>query len=121
VPFILLTSGRSSRYHTPQDTPEHLDYAKMAATARWLERFARAVCERPEPRVAFRASARDDASTLRSVDAITGALEALDPRASLARGVAAELLKLCDPVGRLPEARREEAPAPIAMIESALQ
>jgi hypothetical protein len=95
--------------------------AKMAATARWLERFVRAVCERPEPRVAFRASARDDASTLRSVDAITGALEAIDPRASVARGMAAELVKLCDRAGRLPDARHAEAPALIAMIESALR
>jgi hypothetical protein len=121
VPFLFLTNGRSSRYHTPQDTPDHLDYAKMTATARLVERFVRAACERPEPRVAFRASARDDASTLRSVDAITGALEAIDPRASLARGMAAQLMKCCDPAGRLPEARREEAPALIAMIESALQ
>jgi hypothetical protein len=120
VPFTLLTSGRSRRYHTPQDTPEHLDYAKMAATARWLEIFVRAMCERSEPRIAFRAT-RDDASTLRSVDVITRALETIDPRASVARHMAAELVKLCDPSGRLPEARREEAPALIAMIESALQ
>jgi hypothetical protein len=121
VPFILLTNGRSSGYHTPEDTPEHLDFAKMAATARWLECFVRAVCERPEPRVRFRASARDDASTLRVVDAITGSLETIDPRASLARGMAAELVKLCDGDGRLPEARRQEAPSLIAMIEAALQ
>jgi Zn-dependent M28 family amino/carboxypeptidase len=120
VPFMLLTSGRSRRYHTPQDTPDHLDYAKMAGTARWLEIFVRAMCERSEPRIAFRAT-RDDASTLRSVDVITGALEAIDPRASIARSMAAELAKLCDASGRLPEARREEAPALIAMIESALQ
>jgi hypothetical protein len=121
VPFMLLTGGRSSRYHTPQDTPDHVDYAKMAATARWLERFVRAMCERPETRVAFRASARDDASTLRSVDAITGALELLDPRASAVRSMAADLAKLCDSSGRLPDTRRDEAPALIAMIESALQ
>jgi hypothetical protein len=121
VPFMLLTGGRSSRYHTPEDVPEHLDYAKMAATARWLERFVRAVCERREPRIPFRAAGRDDASTLRAVDAITGALEAIDSRASLARDRAAELMKLCDADGRLPDARRREAPALIAMIEAALQ
>jgi Zn-dependent M28 family amino/carboxypeptidase len=121
LPFLFLTNGRSSRYHTPEDTPEHLDYAKMAATALWLERFVRATCERPESRVTFRASARDDASTLRSIDALTAALEPIDPRASIARGMAAELAKLCDSAGRLPKARCEEAPALIAMIESALQ
>jgi peptidase M28-like protein len=121
VPFLFLTSGRSRRYHTPQDTPEHLDYAKMAATARWLDCFVRAMCERPEPRAAFLASARDDASTLRSIDALTAALEPLDPRASVARSMAAELAKLCDSDGRLPDARRDEAPALVGMIESALQ
>jgi hypothetical protein len=50
-----------------------------------------------------------------------GSLEAIDPRASLVRGMAAELVKLCDRNGRLPDARRSEAPALISMIESALQ
>ena len=76
---------------------------------------------RPEPRVAFRHAAHDDASTLRSIDAITAALEPLDPRASMARAMAAELLKMCDSTGALPAARRGEAPALIAMIEAALQ
>jgi len=52
---------------------------------------------------------------------VQGPLEALDPRASLARGMGAELAKLCDCDGRLPDARRSEAPALIAMIEGALQ
>ena len=85
-----------------------------------MDRTLRAACERRERRVAFRTSGRDNASTLRSVDAITGALEAMAPRASLARGMAAELMKSCDAKGRLPDARREEATALIAMIERAL-
>jgi Iap family predicted aminopeptidase len=121
IPFLFLTNGRSSRYHTPRDTPDHLDYPKVAATARWLESLVRAMCERPEGRVAFRRNVRDDAATLRSMDAITAALEAFDPRASMARGMAAALLKICDADGRLPEARREEAPALVAMIETAMQ
>src|SRR5205814_1913947 len=51
VPFLFLTSGRSQRYHTPQDTPEHLDWRKMEATARWLEAMVRRACARPEDRV----------------------------------------------------------------------
>jgi hypothetical protein len=119
VPFLFLTNGRSRRYHTPDDTPEHLDYPKMAATARWLEGFVRATCARPEARVAFQ-TMRDDASTLRSIDALTRALETRDPRASMARQMAAELSKLCDADGRLPAARSAEAPALIAAIEAAL-
>src|SRR5205085_2473399 len=59
VPFTFLTCGRSERYHTPADTPEHLAWTKMDATARWLERFVRASCARPEDRVAFTSDARD--------------------------------------------------------------
>jgi Zn-dependent M28 family amino/carboxypeptidase len=121
VPFIFLTSGRSRRYHTPKDTPEHLDYEKMAATAGWLEQFVRATCGRPQARIAFLPSSGDDASTLRSLDAITAALDRVDPRASVARAMAADLTKLCDSTGRLPEARREEPRMLMAMLESALQ
>ena len=38
---------RNFAYHTPQDTPDRLDYSKMAATARWLERMVRETCARP--------------------------------------------------------------------------
>jgi len=43
-PFVLLTGGRSRRYHTPEDRPEHLDFARMKAVADWLERFVRSRC-----------------------------------------------------------------------------
>lgn len=121
IPFLFLTNGRSSRYHTPRDTPDHLDYAKIAATSQWLETFIRATCDGSERPARFQSSVRDDASTLRSIVAITSALEALDPRATLAREMAADLLKSCDTDCRLPEARRQEPPSLIAMIESALQ
>src|SRR5512139_620657 len=42
VPFLFLSAGRSRVYHTPEDTPDKLDYAKIAATARWLTTFVRA-------------------------------------------------------------------------------
>jgi len=48
IPFMLLSCARGRFYHTPQDTPAWLDWAKMAATARWLECFVRETCERPE-------------------------------------------------------------------------
>jgi hypothetical protein len=52
------------------------------------------------------------------VDALCS--EPIDPRASIARSMAAELSKLCDGAGRLPDARRQEPAALVAMIESAL-
>lgn len=81
IPFLFLTCGRSRRYHTPDDRPEHLDYDKMAATALWLEQFTRETCERPEPRVRFLEDVRDDASTLRSLSEIATALLPAMPQA----------------------------------------
>ncbi len=91
-PFLFLTGGRSRRYHTPDDTPEHLDWAKMAATARWLERFVRDACARPS--VEFRAQ-RDDVSTLDSVIAMLTPLA--DPRAQAALAMAKRLRNHPDP------------------------
>ena len=53
IPFLFLSCAHGRHYHTPQDTPAWLDWAKMEATARWLERFVRETCARPEPRVAW--------------------------------------------------------------------
>ena len=32
IPFLFLSAGRSRVYHTPQDTPDKLDYGKIGAT-----------------------------------------------------------------------------------------
>jgi hypothetical protein len=98
VPFALMTCGRWAHYHTPQDTPEKLDYEKIAATARWLELFVRDACARPEPRVVY-TGARDDASTLRSLIAVLDGIELAAP--ILAR--AQQLLARCDVKGLSPE------------------
>jgi Zn-dependent M28 family amino/carboxypeptidase len=118
VPFLFLTSGRSRVYHTPEDTPDKLDYDKMAATARWLERFVRETCARDE--VKFQRGARDDASTLRSLVSLTGALAAVSPEAVAGRAMAEALLAQCDPSGRLPERLQSEAMMLVGMLEQRL-
>jgi hypothetical protein len=40
TPYLFLTCGRWDHYHLPSDTPEKLDYAKMAAVAELLEHRA---------------------------------------------------------------------------------
>lgn len=101
VPFLFLTAGRSRRYHTPQDTPEGLDWPKMAATARWLERYIRQTCELPAP-PRFDAKARDDVATLRSILALSRALAPYAEQARAATTLAEGLLRSCDRSGRLP-------------------
>ena len=108
IPFLFLTCGRNRYYHTPEDTPERLDFPKMRATATWLERLVRESCARPEPRVPFLEGVRDDASTLRSIVALSG------------RPEASALLAACGPDGRLPDDRRAELEALATLMQEGL-
>lgn len=107
IPFLFLTGGRSARYHTPDDTPEHLDWEKMRATATWLERYVRRTCARPEATLEFRHQ-RDDASTLRSLAALAPQLPTQ------------ELLDACDEAGRLPPPLADAPGKLILSLEDAL-
>ena len=118
IPFVFLTAGRSRLYHSIDDRPERLSWDKMSATARWLERLVRASCVRGAP-IAF-ADRCDDASTLRSVVALTRALEPHTALAAFARPMASRLLAACDRDGRLPPARAVEVQRLLAMLESSL-
>jgi hypothetical protein len=120
VPFLFLTSGRWRHYHTPDDTPEKLDYPKMEATARWLERYVRATCARPEGRVAFDRWAGDDAGTLESLIDVLGPLAEVTPEAGMAREMARSMLASVGKDRRLPAARRGEVAMLIATLESRL-
>ena len=119
VPFVFLTCGRWRHYHTPEDTPEKLDYPKVAATARWLERLVREACARPEPRVRY-TDARDDRATLESVLAMTGPLAALSPQARQAEALARSLLPACDASGRASEDASHQARLLISLLEQSL-
>jgi hypothetical protein len=118
--FLFLTAGRWRHYHTPTDTPEKLDYTKMAATARWLERFVRETCERSEGPIAFRDDGTSEALTLRSLIDLTTSLVAVSPEAKLGREHAEDLLAACDGLGRLPPARRDEVRMLVGILEARL-
>ena len=120
IPFLFLTNGRWRYYHTPEDTPEKLDYPKINATARWLERLVREACARPEPQVRFLQGVRDDASTLRSIIDLVSKLERLSPMAAMARGSAEQLLARCDPAGRLGDDSRTSLLMLVQRLESSL-
>lgn len=119
VPFLFLSSGRSRHYHTPEDTPERLDYEKMAATARWLERFVRETCQREGP-IAFLPGARDDAATLRSLRDIVAPLRDLSDEAQLAHDAVDQLLDQCAASGKLPGALRPAMQALLQGVETRL-
>lgn len=119
VPFLFLTAGRSARYHTPADTPEHLDYEKMDRTASWVEGFVRGTCARDD-RIAFDAHARDDRSTLESFAALVTPLAAVSSTAEDALDRARSLLARCDARGRLPDRLAGEPSDLVLGLEGAL-
>ena len=120
IPFLFLSNGRSRIYHTPEDTVEKLDFAKMEATASWLARFVRETCERPEARIEWRRGIRDDASTLRTLADVARALEPMMPAAAGVRAAAETLLDACAPDGRLPDRLRVEMARLTAALEDGL-
>jgi hypothetical protein len=119
VPFLFLTSGRSRVYHTPDDTPEKLDYPKIEATSRWLTRFVRSARVRPTP-VVFDENGHDDAGSLDEVGELVRSLASVSPEAKLAVGRLTALRAQCDASGRLPGALRAEIAAVVGMLESRL-
>ena len=114
IPFLFLSCAHGRRYHTPEDTPDWLDWAKMEATATWLERFVRETCARPEPRIAWVSGARDDASTLRALIDLGRLLGARDGVA-----LASSLLSECRD-GRLPESRLGQLRMMAQMLEQGM-
>lgn len=118
-PFVLLTGGRSRRYHSPDDLPEHLDLTRIAATARWLERFVRDQCARPPQPFEF-VPRRDDRSTLDSLAAMLGALAPMSELAAVAHADAIALRGALGRSGALPSSHQPGLAALVEGIELAL-
>ncbi|MFO0553918.1 MAG: M28 family peptidase [Polyangiaceae bacterium] len=119
VPFLFLTAGRSRVYHTVEDRPELLDWKKMRATARWLERFVRTSCARSESPVEFVAHGSAHRETLAGLAQIVDALPALPP-VRQARDAITELAAACDKDGRLPERAEARLRTLVMMLEQSL-
>lgn len=121
VPFLFLTAGRSRYYHTVDDTPQTLDWPKMAATARWLERLVRSTCARAEDRIAFISGKRNDRSTLRALLEVTDALRTTHPEAETHYNTATRLLAQCDRAGRLPDLMHPLTTLSLAALEKLIE
>ncbi len=77
VPTLFLTCGRWEHYHEPTDTPDRLDYDKVAATAAFLADLVEALACRPGPRVAYVPDAHDDRAAVETVATLARALAPL--------------------------------------------
>jgi hypothetical protein len=118
-PFVLLTGGRSRHYHTTHDDPEHLDYARLGATARWLERFVRDQCARPDSPFVFR-NDRDDLITMESLREIFTALAPVSPLAQQGLETELRLRKQLRRDRTLPPAAQGELAMLVGALESGL-
>ena len=65
-PFLFLTTGRTETYHTPQDTPDSVDYERLGRVTRWVAQLAvhGAETDRELGWRDWRADARSDARVL---------------------------------------------------------
>jgi hypothetical protein len=48
IPFLFFTTGENPSYHTPDDTPETLDYAKLTAISRMIHQIVVDAVDAPE-------------------------------------------------------------------------
>ncbi|MCO5168384.1 MAG: M28 family peptidase [Planctomycetes bacterium] len=115
VASLFLTCGRWEHYHQVTDTPDRLDYPKVAATADFLIDLTRALAARPDAPVRHDPARRDDLATIRTllelgrllapavppVGAALAPLEALEARAGRGPLGAADLVQLRILVGQL--------------------
>jgi len=119
IPFLFLSAGRSRVYHTPDDTPDKLDFPKIEATARWLAAFVRETRRRDA--IAFDVTgAGGDAATLDELAELTRALAPLSRDAGDAVQRIATLRGACDRTGRLPDRLRFELGLLVGALESGL-
>jgi Zn-dependent M28 family amino/carboxypeptidase len=118
IPFLFLTVGRSNVYHTPEDTPDKLDYPKIAATARWLTRFVRALRTRHTCQYINKSL---DRATLDELIEVIGALATRSSEAAQLLAHVQKLRDSCDREGNLPATRRSEISSFVAMLEARLQ
>lgn len=91
LPVLFLTCGRWQHYHQITDTPDRLDYRKIAATVDYLAGLVQLLRERPDARVRLDGEARDDAGT---IAALLELARLLTPYSPQARGAAEQLAAL---------------------------
>ena len=89
IPFLFYTAGRTIHYHAETDTPDTLDYRKMAALTDHLTVLLTTFSNRSPSEGRFQPDGSDDTATIRSLREVLGLLEDLD---SEEVGVALELL-----------------------------
>ena len=119
IPFLFYSCGRNEDYHEPTDTPDKLDYPKMASLTDHLELLVTALATRPD-RPAYLSDAFDDAATVRTVSEMTEALRPFASEASRVDSVVAFLEQTLTDRGSLTDHDRQTIAYLVFSIEESL-
>ena len=74
IPFLFYTVGRTVHYHAESDTPDTLNYLKMAAVSEHLISVVTAFSTRPAQDGGFDPDGADDIATIESLRTVLGHL-----------------------------------------------
>jgi hypothetical protein len=110
--------GRSEHYHAPTDTPDLLDYAKMAALADHLVDLITALANRPDT-PAYLANGYADHATLASLRSLLDSLIPVYPEAGMADQLVTDLEATLARNGSLDSDTRRVVAALVMQLESA--
>ncbi|MEA1902052.1 MAG: M28 family peptidase [Actinomycetota bacterium] len=119
IPFLFYTCGRNGDYHEPTDTPDKLDYPKMASLVDHLEMLVTALASRDDLPVYLR-DAVDDAATVKTVSDMTEALSPFASGASRVDSVVGSLKQRLSDKGALTDHDRRTIAYLIFSIEESL-
>ena len=119
IPFLFYTCGRTEDYHEPTDTPDKLDYPKMASLVDHLELAMRALALRTD-RPAYLADAVDDRATVSTVSELTAALRPFARKADRVDLVVASLVERLNEAESLTDRDRQAIAYLVLSIEESL-
>ena len=119
IPFLFYSCGRWEHYHAPTDTPDRLDYSKMAALVTHLAALMSALGERAN-RPAFIPDGFDDAATLGTVAALLDKLEHHAEQAAAAQPIVEAMTERLNQHGSLTDQDRQLIAFMVFQLEESL-
>ncbi len=119
IPFLFYTAGRTEHYHAPTDTPNLLDYDKMAALVNHLTELVTALANRPDTPV-FLADGFDDDTTVASIRVLFNALAPFSPAAENLQSIVGDIEQRLADNGVLKTTDRQLISRLIGQVEASL-
>ena len=119
IPFLFYSCGRWKHYHAPTDTPDRLDYSKMAALVTHLVALVCVLGERSD-RPAFIPDGFDDAATLGTVSSLLSELEDHAEQAATAQPIVEAMRERLNREGSLTDQDRQLIAFMVFQLEESL-